>query len=87
MATEMITLKLDSKFLKEIDSAVKTGNYHNRTEFIRQSLREKIEEARMKTAMKQIESLRGKFKDRHTSEEEYERVRQGVFNELDKRLG
>ena len=39
MVTEMITLKLDDQFLEEVDKAVKSAGYHNRTEFMRNALR------------------------------------------------
>ena len=40
MTTEMITLKLERKFLKEVDAVVSQNGYQNRTEFIRNALRE-----------------------------------------------
>ena len=71
----MITLKLDSKFLEDIDSIVEKGSYHNRTEFIRNALREKVDEAKMKEAMMSISHLRGASKRKPITDEEYERVR------------
>ncbi len=41
MTTEMITVKMENKFLEDIDSIVKREGYQNRTEFIRNALREK----------------------------------------------
>ena len=51
MTTDMITVKLEDTFLKNIDETVKKEGYQNRTEFIRAALREKIEEAKLKEAM------------------------------------
>ena len=85
MSTEMITLKLDSKFLKDIDLTVTKGGYHNRTEFIRNALREKVDEAKMKDAMMQIAHLRGASKTK-TTDAEYERIREAAFLELEKKL-
>jgi len=83
MATEMITLKLDEKFLGVIDSVVKRQGYQNRTEFIRNALREKVEEANLKDAM--IANLRGAAKKK-TSNEEYEKIREKAFEDIDKKL-
>ena len=81
----MITLKLDSDFLDEIDSLVKSGSYHNRTEFIRSALRQKVEEAKIKDAMMKIAHLKGASKKK-TTEEEYERLREEVFEEYKKKF-
>ena len=50
MVTEMITLKLEKGFLKEVDKTVKERGFHNRTEFIRNALRENMNEARKNEA-------------------------------------
>jgi metal-responsive CopG/Arc/MetJ family transcriptional regulator len=75
MVTEMITLKLEDVFLKEIDSLVKNSGYQNRTEFIRNALREKIEEVKLKKAMIELASFRGKSK-KHTTDADIERTRE-----------
>ncbi len=85
MTTEMITLKLDDTFLKEIDSVVGKQGYHNRTEFIRNALREKVEETKLKEAMMEIAHLKGASKKK-TSDEQLEKIRKNVFEELDKRV-
>ena len=85
MTTEMITLKLDDMFLKEIDSIVEKQGYHNRTEFIRNALREKVEETKLKEAMIEIAHLKGASKKK-TSDEQLEKVRQKVFEELDRKV-
>lgn len=85
MATEMITVKLEDTFLKEIDTVVQKSGYQNRTEFIRNALREKLEETKLKEAMIQIAHLKGASKKK-TSDEELHKIREQVFNEFDKRL-
>jgi len=85
MTTEMITLKLDDMFLKEIDSIVEKQGYHNRTEFIRNALREKVEDTKIKDAMMQIAHLKGASKKK-TSDADLEKIREKVFNELDKKV-
>jgi len=85
MVTEMITLKLDNVFLKEIDKVVKNNGYQNRTEFIRNALREKVEESKLKEAMIQIAHLKGAAK-KNVTKEKYEKTRQDIFKEFEKKL-
>jgi len=87
MPTEMITLKLDNAFLKEIDGVVKSRNYQNRTEFIRAALRAKVDEAKLQQAMLEIGKLRGSAKRAvQTSDEELEEIREKVWNEFEKKF-
>ena len=85
MTTEMITLKLEDKFLKEIDNTVEEQGYQNRTEFIRNALREKMEEIKLRTAMLELAHLKGSAKKK-TTEENYEKVRAKAFEEISKNL-
>lgn len=85
MVTEMITVKLEDVFLGDIDAIVKNEGYQNRTEFIRNALREKIEEIKLKKAMMELAHLKG-FTKKNTTEESYEKVRAKAFEELSKKL-
>lgn len=85
MTTELVSFKLDNKFLKEIDNLAKEQRFHSRTEFIRSALREKVEKARVKQAMVQIAKLKGSS-NKKTTDEDLERIREEVFNELDRRI-
>lgn len=76
-----ITLNLDERFLNEIDGFVKKKSYHNRTEFIRAALREKLEETKLNEAMLHIAHLKGASKKRTTAEE-FEKVRERAFDTL-----
>ena len=66
MTTEMITVKLEDKFLNDIDSIVQKEGYQNRTEFIRNALREKVEEVKLREAMANIAHLKGVSKKKTT---------------------
>jgi len=44
MANRLITLRLGNKLLKEIDSALHTSSFENRTEFIKHSVRAMLRE-------------------------------------------
>jgi len=74
MATEMITLKLEDKFLKAVDDVVEKEGYQNRTEFIRNALREKLDEIKMKKAMLELARLKGAARKK-ISAEQYEKAR------------
>ena len=60
MATELVTFKADEKFLEDVDTTVKIAGFNSRTEFIREALRDKIEEVKLKQAMFELGKLRGK---------------------------
>ena len=85
MVTDMITVKLEDVFLNEMDSIVKNEGYQNRTEFIRNALREKIEEIKLRKAMMELANLKGSAKKR-TTEESYEKIRAKAFEEISKKL-
>ncbi len=85
MATDMITVKLEDIFLNDIDSIVKIEGYQNRTEFIRNALREKVEEIKLKKAMIELAHLKGSVKKK-TTEENYEKIRAKAFEEISKKL-
>lgn len=80
MATEMITLKLEQHFLREIDSVVKQDNYQSRTEFIRDALRDKMDDIKLKAAALELAHLKGMVKRRRKVD--YEEARMKAFKEI-----
>lgn len=85
MATQLVTFKMEHKALEEVDKIAKAG-YYSRTEFIRAALRDKVEDARYRKALKELAPLKGIIK-RKTTEEEYERIREEAFEQLAKEKG
>ncbi len=81
----MITLKLEKKFLSEIDKIVDDEGYQSRTEFIRQSLRSGVDEQKLRKAMAETAHLKGASKKR-TTDEDLHRIREEVFWEMVERL-
>jgi metal-responsive CopG/Arc/MetJ family transcriptional regulator len=79
----MITVKLEDSFLKEIDCIVQNQGYQNRTEFIRNALREKVEQTKLHAAMLELAHLKGISKKK-TSDEELEKIRKKAFAKLEK---
>ena len=60
-------------------------SYQNRTEFIRNALREKVEESKIREAMLDIAHLKGAAKKK-TTDKGYEEIRKKAFDELSKNL-
>ncbi|MFH1510313.1 MAG: ribbon-helix-helix domain-containing protein [Candidatus Woesearchaeota archaeon] len=85
MVTELVTFKMEHGFLEEIDRTVRVAGFQNRTEFIRQALREKVQDVKIGQVMLELGKLRGKA-PRKTTDEERERIREKVFEEFEKRL-
>lgn len=85
MATEMITLKLDDKFLEDVDTIVKKEGYQSRTEFIRNALREQVNKSKMKETILELAYLKGKS-NKKISNKEYEAARKKAFEELEKEI-
>lgn len=81
MATEMITMKLDKKFLNEIDRTAKEENYESRTEFIREAVRNRIKELNQEDLVNEFMKFRGKAKKK-TTQDENEITRKQVSKEL-----
>lgn len=85
MATELVTFKMEHDFLEDVDQTAKSAGFQNRTEFIRNALREKVEEVKLKQAMIELSRLRGKA-PRKTSDKERARIRDKVFEEFEKKV-
>jgi Arc/MetJ-type ribon-helix-helix transcriptional regulator len=82
MVTELVTFKMDRQFLREVDRLVKELNYQNRTEFIRNALREKLEEAQKARALAQLKKTYGMGKKYHTTDKELHRIREEVARQM-----
>ena len=85
MATELVTFKMEHDFLEDVDKTAKSAGFQNRTEFIRNALREKVEEVKLKQAMITLSKLRGKA-PRKTTDEERAKIRERVFAEFEKKI-
>ena len=85
MATELITFKMESSFLKEVDDAANSAGYQSRTEFIREALREQVEKTRLKQAINVLSGYKGKA-PKKTTDEERKIIRQKVFEEFDRKF-
>lgn len=86
MTTEMITLKLDGKFLDVIDSLVESEGYKSRTEFIRESVRMQVERLSRNQSIRLFLSMNGKSKKK-ISDADFEKGRELALKELIKEKG
>lgn len=80
---ESITIKLPKEMVKEIDKAV-NGNYGTKSEFVREAVRDKLEEERKKRLMAWAKEYHGFFKT-NTSDEDLERIRAKASKEFFKK--
>lgn len=82
---ESITIKVDDKLAKEIDKITKP-NYSTKTEFIREAIRNRINEIKKESAMIELMKHFGKAKTKTTYKEERE-IREKVGKEYFKKYG
>lgn len=78
---EIISLKVDETMLHNMDNIIRDHNFSTRTEFIRDAIREKLEELHRDELMNQFLALKGKAK-KNTTDEEREKIRDKVFDDL-----
>ena len=83
---EHISIKLEEDFLKDLEKAMRRKNYTTKSEFIREAIRDKIEEIEKKEMLKHIQSIAGKSK-RKTTDKQLHEIREEVFKELSKERG
>jgi Arc/MetJ-type ribon-helix-helix transcriptional regulator len=83
---ELITFKLDEQFLKKVDTVVKEGGYSSRTDLLRDALRDKLATFEKERRLKRMDALLGSKKTK-TSDEELHRIRERVFEDLEREYG
>ena len=86
---ETVTVKFQENVLKEIDKNIAEHHFNSRTEFIREAIRDKIEELSRDDLIKEFLKFRGKAKKKTTYEENRktrEIVSKELMAELDKRF-
>ncbi len=74
MVTEMITLKLETNFLKDIDNAVKERGFQSRTEFIRNAVRKQLAQQDIELAIQKLAKLKGQARSKRKITEEDEHL-------------
>ena len=59
---ETVTFKLHEDIIKKIDKNLRDLNFSNRTEFIRDAIRDKLNQAEKEEAIRKLASLKGSLK-------------------------
>ncbi|MFH1209863.1 MAG: ribbon-helix-helix domain-containing protein [archaeon] len=78
---ETISLKLENGFAREIERIMKKNNYTTKTEFIREAMRDKVENLEREYYAKEFLKLRGKAKVK-TSDKQLRDIKWKVSEEL-----
>ena len=85
---EHLSIQLETSIAKQIDRDIKEFNYSTKTEFIRESIRDKLkaneEERQKKQAWKALFAARGIFKGKGKAktDEEFYKLREEAGNEF-----
>ena len=82
---EAVSLKLEDEFLHDIEKTMKKHRYTTKTEFIRESIRDKIIDLEKEEALIRAKKLYGASK-RKTTDEDIHKAGEKAFEELDKEL-
>ena len=82
---EIVSVKFQEDVLKKVDKAIVEHNFNSRTEFIRESVRDKLSGLSREEIIQEFLKFRGKSKVK-TTYEENRRTREEVSEELRKEL-
>ncbi|MBI2654197.1 hypothetical protein HYX02_05310 [Candidatus Woesearchaeota archaeon] len=82
---EAISLKLEDRFLKDIEKIMKRHRYTTKTEFIREAIRDKIKDLEKEELLLRAKMLYGASK-RKTTDAQLHIAREKAFKEIDKEL-
>ena len=83
---ETITFKIQEDVVKKIDAVLKPLHFSNRTEFIRESVREKLNSIEKDFVLQQLVEFKGAAKNR-VSDKELHNIRSKVASKYAKKFG
>lgn len=66
---ETISLKMEEGLLRDVDSSIKSHRYSTRTEFIRDAIRNKLNELEKEEVIKKLAQLKGNLNAKRSDEE------------------
>jgi len=81
---EIVSLKMEKELLQEIDSKLKNNRYATRTEFIRDAIRDKLNELEKEDVIRKLAALKGSLKGKVRMSDE--KAREAVFKEFAKKF-
>jgi len=85
MVGRLVNLRLDSKFLKELDSVARQALYSSRTEFIKQALHKAVDNFRTEQSIRELRKHFGEGKRlgiKEPTPAQFEKIRAQVWEEL-----
>ncbi len=83
---ETITFKLQEDIVRKIDGLLKPLNFSNRTEFIRESIREKLNSLERDVVLQQLLAFKGAAK-KSISDRELHNIRERAASEYAEKFG
>ena len=83
---ETVTFKLQEDVIKKIDTVLKPLHFSNRTEFIRESIREKLNSIEKDFVLQHLVAFKGAAKKK-VSDKELHKIRNKVASEYAKKFG
>ncbi len=83
---ETITFKIQGDVVKRIDAILKPMHFNNRTEFIRESIREKLNNIEKDIVLEHLLAFKGASKTR-VNDKELHKIREMVAKGYAKRFG
>lgn len=79
---ESITIKLEEQFAKNVEKLMKRHNYSTKTEFIREAIRDKVDDLEKEEALMRVRKMYGASKLK-TTDEQLHKAREKAFEELE----
>ncbi|MEK6864647.1 MAG: ribbon-helix-helix domain-containing protein [Nanoarchaeota archaeon] len=83
---DTISFKLQEDIVKTMDKLIKPLHFNNRTEFIREAIREMIWKVEAEITIKKLEKFKGAAKV-HITDAQLEKTKERVGNQLMKEWG
>jgi Arc/MetJ-type ribon-helix-helix transcriptional regulator len=79
---DVVSVKFQEDILEKMDKSIALHNFNSRTEFIREAVRDKLEDLSRDELIAEFLKLRGKGKHYNHTDEDDERIREEVSKEL-----
>lgn len=82
---KLISIKLEEKFLKDLERIAKANRYSTKTEFIREAIRDKLNEIEKQETLKHLDKIFGSSKrkttdaDLHKARKKLEKIYEEKF--------
>lgn len=86
---ETICIKLEGDFMRHVEQVMKEHNYSTKTEFVRESMRDKIKDLETKKALMRLDKIYGSMKKKHghITDEDVHRAGEEAFRKIAKKHG